>query len=78
MTSSAELRTLFLDYFRDHGHEVVASSPLVPLNDTTLLFTNAGMLQFKDVSFAYPLPAQGTESNLRLGPWLLQRFSIAH
>ncbi|MDG4552690.1 MAG: alanine--tRNA ligase [Candidatus Competibacter sp.] len=49
MTSSAELRTLFLDYFRDRGHEVVASSPLVPLNDTTLLFTNAGMVQFKDV-----------------------------
>ena len=49
MTSSATLRTLFLDYFRDHGHEVVASSPLVPINDTTLLFTNAGMVQFKDV-----------------------------
>ena len=49
MTSSAELRKLFLDYFRDHGHEVVASSPLVPINDTTLLFTNAGMVQFKDV-----------------------------
>ena len=49
MTSSAQLRTLFLDYFRDHGHEVVASSPLVPLNDSTLLFTNAGMVQFKDV-----------------------------
>ncbi|QQS54197.1 MAG: alanine--tRNA ligase [Candidatus Competibacteraceae bacterium] len=49
MTSSAELRTLFLDYFRDHGHEVVASSPLVPLNDPTLLFSNAGMVQFKDV-----------------------------
>ena len=49
MTSSAELRKLFLDYFRDHGHEVVASSPLVPLNDSTLLFTNAGMVQFKDV-----------------------------
>ncbi len=49
MTSSAELRTLFLDYFHDHGHEVVASSPLAPLNDTTLLFTNAGMVQFKDV-----------------------------
>jgi alanyl-tRNA synthetase len=49
MTSSAELRQLFLDYFRDHGHAVVASSPLVPLNDHTLLFTNAGMVQFKDV-----------------------------
>ncbi|RUQ37258.1 MAG: alanine--tRNA ligase [Candidatus Competibacteraceae bacterium] len=46
---SADLRKLFLDYFRDHGHEVVASSPLVPLNDNTLLFTNAGMVQFKDV-----------------------------
>ncbi|HRF43777.1 MAG TPA: alanine--tRNA ligase [Candidatus Competibacteraceae bacterium] len=49
MTSSAELRRLFLDYFHDHGHEIVASSPLVPINDTTLLFTNAGMVQFKDV-----------------------------
>ena len=49
MTSSAELRKLFLDYFRGYGHEVVASSPLVPVNDTTLLFTNAGMVQFKDV-----------------------------
>ncbi|HQC72229.1 MAG TPA: alanine--tRNA ligase, partial [Candidatus Competibacteraceae bacterium] len=46
---SADLRKLFLDYFRDHGHEVVASSPLVPINDNTLLFTNAGMVQFKDV-----------------------------
>ena len=49
MTSSAELRTLFLDYFRRYGHEIVASSPLVPINDSTLLFTNAGMVQFKDV-----------------------------
>ena len=49
MTSSADLRKLFLDYFRDNGHEVVASSPLIPINDTTLLFTNAGMVQFKDV-----------------------------
>ena len=49
MTSSAELRKLFLGYFRDHGHEAVASSPLVPINDSTLLFTNAGMVQFKDV-----------------------------
>jgi len=49
MTSSAELRQLFLDYFHDHSHEIVASSPLIPINDTTLLFTNAGMVQFKDV-----------------------------
>ncbi len=48
MTSN-ELRQAFLDYFRDNDHEVVASSPLVPGNDPTLLFTNAGMVQFKDV-----------------------------
>jgi alanyl-tRNA synthetase len=46
---TAELRNIFLDYFRQHGHEVVPSSPLVPANDPTLLFTNAGMVQFKDV-----------------------------
>src|SRR5210317_1897720 len=47
--SSNELRQAFLDFFADRGHEVVASSPLVPGNDPTLLFTNAGMVQFKDV-----------------------------
>jgi alanyl-tRNA synthetase len=47
--TSSELRLAFLDYFAGHGHEVVASSPLVPANDPTLLFTNAGMVQFKDV-----------------------------
>ncbi len=46
---SAEIRQRFLDYFARNGHEVVASSPLVPGNDPTLLFTNAGMVQFKDV-----------------------------
>ncbi|NNJ98284.1 MAG: alanine--tRNA ligase [Gammaproteobacteria bacterium] len=49
MNSSAELRQKFLDYFRDKGHAVVASSSLVPGNDPSLLFTNAGMVQFKDV-----------------------------
>jgi alanyl-tRNA synthetase len=47
--SSNELRSQFLDFFRKHGHTIVASSPLVPANDPTLLFTNAGMVQFKDV-----------------------------
>ena len=47
--SSADLRALFLDFFRERGHQVVASSSLVPGNDPTLLFTNAGMVQFKDV-----------------------------
>ncbi len=49
MTTSAELRDQFLKYFESHGHTIVASSPLVPANDPTLLFTNAGMVQFKDV-----------------------------
>ncbi len=49
MTTSAELRKAFLDYFAGKGHEIVPSSPLVPANDPTLLFTNAGMVQFKDV-----------------------------
>jgi alanyl-tRNA synthetase len=46
---SAELRAAFLDFFKGHGHTVVPSSSLVPGNDPTLLFTNAGMVQFKDV-----------------------------
>ena len=48
MTSN-ELRRAFLDFFHENGHEIVPSSPLVPGNDPTLLFTNAGMVQFKDV-----------------------------
>src|SRR6476660_5270744 len=48
MTSS-DLRKSFLAYFERHGHRIVPSSPLVPHGDTTLLFTNAGMNQFKDV-----------------------------
>ncbi|HEV8397729.1 MAG TPA: alanine--tRNA ligase [Vicinamibacterales bacterium] len=47
--TSQEIRRSFLDYFARHGHRVVASSPLVPHDDPTLLFTNAGMNQFKDV-----------------------------
>src|ERR1700740_2976699 len=47
--STAQVRRLFLDFFREHGHTVVPSSSLVPGNDPTLLFTNAGMVQFKDV-----------------------------
>ena len=46
---SGELRSLFLEYFKRNGHTIVPSSPLVPANDPTLLFTNAGMVQFKDV-----------------------------
>src|SRR6266702_86544 len=46
---SSEIRTKFLKFFEERGHAVVASSPLVPANDPTLLFTNSGMVQFKDV-----------------------------
>ncbi|HLF39732.1 MAG TPA: alanine--tRNA ligase, partial [Burkholderiales bacterium] len=46
---SNEIRSKFLEYFAGKGHTVVASSPLVPANDPTLLFTNSGMVQFKDV-----------------------------
>ncbi|MBV9785407.1 MAG: alanine--tRNA ligase, partial [Acidisphaera sp.] len=49
MTSSNDIRAAFLDYFARNGHQVVASSPLVPRNDPTLLFTNSGMVQFKNV-----------------------------
>jgi len=45
----AEIRKQYLEYFNEQGHEIVPSSPLVPGNDPTLLFTNAGMVQFKDV-----------------------------
>ncbi len=47
--TSEELRSLFLSFFEARGHKPVASSPLIPANDPTLLFTNAGMVQFKDV-----------------------------
>jgi len=47
--TSREIRSAFLEYFASHGHQVVPSSPLLPAGDTTLLFTNAGMNQFKDV-----------------------------
>ena len=49
MSGVNEIRQAFLDYFRRNGHEAVSSSPLVPRNDPTLMFTNAGMVQFKNV-----------------------------
>src|SRR5215469_3803313 len=49
MKSLSDVRSSFLDYFARNGHSVVASSPLVPRNDPTLLFTNAGMVQFKNI-----------------------------
>ncbi len=48
MTSLSDIRSTFLDFYARNGHEVVASSPLVPRNDPTLMFTNSGMVQFKN------------------------------
>ncbi|MAR65760.1 MAG: hypothetical protein CL833_00770, partial [Crocinitomicaceae bacterium] len=47
--STNDIRTAFLNYFKKNQHEVINSSPLVPQNDPTLLFTNAGMVQFKNI-----------------------------
>ena len=49
MQTTNDIRQAFLDFFASNGHEIVASSPLVPHNDPTLMFTNAGMVQFKNV-----------------------------
>ena len=49
MIGANDIRQGFLDYFARHNHAVIDSSPLVPRNDPTLMFTNAGMVQFKNV-----------------------------
>ncbi|MDE0718252.1 MAG: alanine--tRNA ligase-related protein, partial [Rhodospirillaceae bacterium] len=49
MSTGNEIRSTFVDFFARHGHAPVASSPLVPRNDPTLMFVNAGMVQFKNV-----------------------------
>ena len=48
MTSLSDIRSTFLSYFERNGHTIVPSSPLVPRNDPTLMFTNSGMVQFKN------------------------------
>ena len=49
MQTLNDIRSTFLSYFAKQGHEIVASSPLVPRNDPTLMFTNSGMVQFKNL-----------------------------
>ncbi len=49
MKTLADIRSTFLNFFASKGHTIVESSPLVPRNDPTLMFTNSGMVQFKDV-----------------------------
>ncbi|MEO8905671.1 MAG: alanine--tRNA ligase-related protein, partial [Polyangiaceae bacterium] len=47
--TSSELRSAFLNFFGRNGHEICASGPVIPANDPTLMFANAGMVQFKDL-----------------------------
>jgi alanyl-tRNA synthetase len=71
MTSTNEIRRSFLDYFGSNGHDVVQSAPLVPYNDPTLMFTNAGMVPFKNVFTGLetrPLPrATSSQKCVRAG-----------
>jgi alanyl-tRNA synthetase len=57
--TGAELRRRFLEFFEERGHTVVASSPLVPMGDPTLLFTTAGMVQFKPTTAPRTCPTPG-------------------
>ena len=70
MMTSAEIRQLYMDFFRNKGHEIVPSAPIVVKNDPTLLFTNAGMNQFKDYFLGNKLPpyprAADTQKCLRV------------
>ncbi|NLA79640.1 MAG: hypothetical protein GX853_02660, partial [Chloroflexi bacterium] len=58
-----QLRQSFLDFFAEHGHRVVPSASLVPGGDSTLLFTNAGMVQFKDVFLGTANPPASRVAN---------------
>ncbi len=61
MMTSTEIRQKFLDFFKERGHEIVPSAPIVVKNDPTLMFTNAGMNQFKDYFLGNkkpPIPAR--------------------
>jgi len=61
--TSAEIRQAFLDFFHSKGHNIVPSAPIVVKNDPTLMFTNAGMNQFKDYFLGNKVPPYGRIAN---------------
>src|SRR5687767_5798143 len=63
MMTSAEIRQLFMEFFRNKGHEIVSSAPIVVKNDPTLMFTNAGMNQFKDYFLGNRQPESPREAD---------------
>ncbi|RKY23720.1 MAG: alanine--tRNA ligase, partial [Planctomycetota bacterium] len=63
MTSASQIRSGFIDFFKDKGHKFIPSSPIVPVNDDTLLFANAGMNQFKDIFLGLSSPEHRRVAN---------------